>query len=673
MSVPALTLAESWLVAIRDGRLSTADAAAWAELRVQEGGADHLMQKLARCTSERTLHTWAAAQPWRQALPRPYGFKVPMHTEDGGVAMQTIHCLLPHEVFSHLWAHAPNVAMELFGSSHERSHFWSEMERVGQEMPEGHRADEHRLWLQRHPSRHATPSRRVPVGIHGDAGQMHGGEKITAVSWGGLCRKGTTFDTRLVFVVIKHSQQVAAHGTLFRAFETLAWSMGALVTGVHPACDEMGRPFGPDHEPGRALLAGQPLAPSPEGPLCGAWAELRGDWEFLRDSLGLKHHYLANNMCHLCAATQHAGPNCYATAANFGEGPVRQTLVGPYHTGLNSWAAKHPISPLTKLPGFSIWRCQFDLMHTLELGILQRVIPAALQGLMGIPPGERVARVVEANAAFAGRSKQAQCLAATLAYRRWAKETMVPHGSRVKRITVRWVKGAFPDISTEHAKAAALRAMLPWVASVAAARRAAVPNDQIAELRAKCLAELTQLDAVYMRQPRFLRSEQEMQARAHCTAALQALQELTRLHPAGPFKVTPKCHALVHITWDSAMCNPRSAHCYQDEDFIGLMKRTYIKCHGATAPLRTLERYCLGSSVLLTAREELLLGKRAPKGRPVARGGPIRSAAAKPAAGRMQGAPSSSRPAVAAEGKRGRGRPPKVQAKRPRGRPRKAG
>ncbi len=116
---------------------------------------------------------------------------------------------------------------------------------------------------------------------------------------------------------------------------------------------------------------------------------------------------------------------------------------------------------MTRLPGFSIWRCQFDMMHAVELGILQRLITAALQGLMGIPPGKAVARVSEAMAAFEGRSKQAQCLAATLEYRKWAAAAKVPHGSRIKRITVRWVKGHFPDISTEHAKAAALRAMLP--------------------------------------------------------------------------------------------------------------------------------------------------------------------------------------------------------------------
>ena len=671
-----LSLAEAWLVAIRDGRVSTADAACWAQLRVEEGGADGLMQKLARCTSERTLHEWALKEPWRQLLPLPYGFRAPLQTRDGGVAMGTLHCLLPHEVFSVLAEKAPRVFDELFGAPAACEHFWAEMHRAAQEMPDGHRAEEHRLWLQRHPMQHAAPQRRIPVGIHGDAGQMHGGEKITAVSWGGLCRRGTTLDTRLLFIVVKHSEAVAGHATLYRAFETLTWSMGALVTGIHPACDERGEPFGPDHHPERAARAGQPLAPGPHGPRCGAWSELRGDWEFLRDALGLRHHYgVRENFCHLCDATQTAGPLFFGD--NFADGPARLTLVGPYHTGRNSWAARHPVSPLTRLPGFSIWRCQFDMMHTVELGILQRLIPAALQGLMGIPPGQAVARVSEANAAFKGRSKQAQCLAATLEYRKWAAAKKVPHGSRVKRITVRWVKGSYPDISTEHAKAAALRAMLPWVAEMAEAHVHKLAglggNLRVAQLTACCLTAMAKLDETYTRQPRFLTAGQAQQAATHCTEAMQALAELTRLLPAGPFRLTPKCHALQHLTWDNALQNPRQMHCYQDEDFVGLMKRTYTACHGATAPLRTVQRYCLGTSMQLAVREQLLQGMRAPKVGRAGRGGPVRSAPA------SSGPPSGGLPSACnheagslAPAKRGRGRPPKPPvAKRPRGRPRK--
>ena len=55
------------------------------------------------------------------------------------------------------------------------------------------------------------------------------------------------------------------------------------------------------------------------------------------------------------------------------------------------------------------------------------------------------------------------------------------------------------------------------------------------------------------------------------------------------FKLIPKCHALTHY-YDTRL-NPRRATCYQDEDMVGRMKKIYVNAHGATAPLRGLQRY----------------------------------------------------------------------------------
>ncbi len=343
--------------------------------------------------------------------------------------------------------------------------------------------------------------------------------------------------------------------------------------------------------------------------------------------------------------------------------------MGPFHRGDNAWAAKEPASPLVEIPGFSIWRWQFDLMHTLDLGILQRVIPAALQGLMGLPAG--TGRVADEPPMWAGRSRAARCKAATLDYLEWAG-TAVASSARVKKITPRWVQGQYPDISQEHAKAAALRAMLPWVVDKAQKRSGA---SEAATLRARCLSSLAAMDAVYSRQPRFLSAGQEREAQAFCTEALEALAALVQLQPAGPWRMQPKAHALWHITQHSCMGNPRVSHCYQDEDFIGKVKRLYTACHGRTAPLRTIQRYCMGTSLRLKARQELMDGLRRPKAR-LLRGGPQRSA---PVRADAAGASSSSRPAPSAAAaseasfgsKRGRGRPARQTVKRDRGRPRK--
>ena len=65
--------------------------------------------------------------------------------------------------------------------------------------------------------------------------------------------------------------------------KVFAWSMQALSESKYPEKDHERVMFGPGHYPDRAKVAGQDLA----GPYKGAWAEMRGDWEFIKTALSL--------------------------------------------------------------------------------------------------------------------------------------------------------------------------------------------------------------------------------------------------------------------------------------------------------------------------------------------------------------------------------------------------
>ena len=657
---PRFTLAEELLLDLAAGRLHVSHVGRLAQARLGEGGADGTTEVLARrkgTHAERDLHKWAETQAWRGCMPLPYSFSVPM-VQHGEAVAGVAHCLLPHELFATLGAAAPQVFEELFGTPQDREEFWTQLCQTTSELPEeGARAAEHRRWLREHPANHVPPGQRVPVGLHGDGSEMHGGEKVLVVSWGGLCRHGPTLDTRLLFCALKESEmQKEDRATLFRAFSVLAWSFKAMCEGRHPAMDEEGVPFGPGHHPQRAALAGKPLVAVLGGRLCGAFCELRGDWQFLRDALHLKHHYSAKQVCHLCAATGTEDEAlCYMDFSD--NAPARATLVGHLPGGPTGWASKTPVSPLCEIPGFSIWRCMFDLMHTLELGLLQRVVPAALQGLLGIAPG-RADEPEEESVWLPGRNLKARCAAATADYLAWCRRNKISSSSRVKRITPRWLRGQWPTISQEHAKAAALRAMLPWVVTHTAARRRATRHHK---LRHRALAGLLHMDSIYGNgKQRFLSMEQATTAQQAALAALRALAELRALAPGGPWHLVPKAHALQHIVMDCAGGNPRAVHCYQDEDFIGRVKAIYVSCHGRTAPMRAVQRYCLGTSLTIAAREEFLRGERQGQRAPPA-GGPVQW---------QQLHDALREGARGARGqKRGRGRPAIQGPKLPRGRP----
>lgn len=64
------------------------------------------------------------------------------------------------------------------------------------------------------------------------------------------------------------------------------------------------------------------------------------------------------------------------------------------------------------------------------------------------------------------------------------------------------------------------------------------------------------------------------------------------------FKMRPKHHYFWHLAMDvaSTRVNPCLFHVWEEEKFLGQIKRIATKCHGATVQRRALERYVLALS-----------------------------------------------------------------------------
>lgn len=332
----------------------------------------------------------------------------------------------------------------------------------------------------------------------------------------------------------------------------------------------------------RAARSGQPLA----GGRRGAWVELRGDWEFLFQSLRLKQFWRTANCCHLCAADKIDPEHLYT---DFRRASRSRPTLRSHAAWRETVAADVP--ELARLPGFCIWRCAFDLMHTLELGILQHAIPAALQ--------ELAAGVACTDIAgpFGSGTVEARMVEATRLYHVWCSAGNVV--SKVRRITKAWIAGPYPSISQKHAKAAALRSMLYWVRDVCAVEAVASPH---AAMRAACFDSFARADAVMRRNGRFLAVAAAKDLARHVEDALlcyNALAVGSFADGSQRWPLVPKFHALTHIAYDCVGVNPRHTHCYADEDMVGRVKRVYVQCHANTAPKRTLQRYVLHTCLRL--------------------------------------------------------------------------
>ena len=70
------------------------------------------------------------------------------------------------------------------------------------------------------------------------------------------------------------------------------------------------------------------------------------------------------------------------------------------------------------------------------------------------------------------------------------------------------------------------------------------------------------------------------------------------------FKMRPKHHYLWHIATEVEVSkiNPSVYHVWEDEKYLGKIKRIVTKCHSGTCQRRSLERYILALSHFLFTR-----------------------------------------------------------------------
>jgi len=161
-----------------------------------------------------------------------------------------------------------------------------------------------------------------------------------------------------------------------------------------------------------------------------------------------------------------------------------------------------------------------------------------------------------------------------------------------RRFNRQWVALPHPQLTQLHAKAAALRSMVYWLRSVTAT----AAHDYHGFLRVALFDALARADVVCRRAGRHLTQQEQRGLAAAFEDALLASNALaaSSIEAGRPlWNLLPKHHALTRIAYDNGGVNPRWVSCYPDEDMVGRMKRIYRRCHGSTAPERSLSRYVI--------------------------------------------------------------------------------
>ena len=386
---------------------------------------------LAASNFERDLHRWATKQDWRKLLPNLYDFPLRVYAGNSWeIQTRTHFAMLPHEIFGTVYEQAPELFRFLWGSQSQLDQYWKDEQELDT------------TWYNNHPviQSEPDPKKRIPVGLHGDDAGMTGHEPVLVLCWNGLAVDLNTIDNRLLFSLVRVADCIE-DVTVNTILSVLKWSLEALASGYYPTHDHTGYAFSKTYQPARFKMAGKLLANG----FKAVWAELRGDWKFLKDTLLLKHHYSsAPRICHLCEASK-SGPMVYSDfRANAAYLATRVCSMAWWTT----YTAYACVCALLMIPGFCIYRVAFDIMHTVDLGIYQYMLPSVLWDLT-----ERSERT------FQGNNRQARFAAAYEEYRAWCKEYSIPSVTKKKFSYKRFRPDAncYPQMSQVTAKAAATR------------------------------------------------------------------------------------------------------------------------------------------------------------------------------------------------------------------------
>ena len=331
-------------------------------------------------------------------------------------------------------------------------------------------------------------------------------------------------------------------------------------------------------------LAGQQLA---EG-FRGVFSELRGDWKWQKEALGLENFYGANYVCHLCKAHKKITRLLYT---NFGRNAFHRRTRHSWRKFKN-WSSAQGIMqcPFFTIPGFHIWRCLIDALHCIDLGVLQHAIASALVELVD-------------EGVWPGASEQEKFFAAHADYSAWCRargEQPAPRFNHKKFSP----ENDYACMTQNIAKGAQTRVMQHWILEVC--MRPGVRDDPHGEMRLCLFLNLCRADDIMKANDRFISAPDLEELQKVVESALlcyNALAVEAYNDAYWLWHVVPKFHMLEHSIYDqAAQANPRTTSCYCDEDMVGKMKRLLSRCHGATAGTMGIHRYVILVGVRWWAR-----------------------------------------------------------------------
>ena len=305
---------------------------------------------------------------------------------------------------------------------------------------------------------------------------------------------------------------------------------------------------------------------------------VRGDWEFMANTLGLQSWANKVNMCWLCSASNSLpGLLWHDMSDGAGWRATRRTHESYLQDLRNSGAPKPFI--FDAIVGLSLPCMTIDVLHAVDLGVTAHLI------------GNILMDCVKRNV-WQGRSMKRNVELLDEELSAWCKQHKVE--SRIRgHLTMerlRSDKSKFPKLK---AKGAATRHLMGFVLNLA--QRHCQHDKRIVAL-AQLMSEFYTTihdEAMYMTAT--ATEYCTTIGRQLCAIYAQLSNEACR-RKEKVWKAVPKFHLFAHLCeWQIPQLglNPRYYWCYADEDLVGSLIETAQSCHPASLAAVALTKWML--------------------------------------------------------------------------------
>lgn len=515
--------------------------------------------------------------------------KVPVvdNKEEDGMAHTEMDLFLPH-LFVSTFSHSYPSLMEACFAPSQCKAFWDQVHESDPRLHDSPVAWEKasKVWEKR---KHKT----VPLWLHGDGvefstdslllfsfGGCLNGLKQSQASGSGLkenqqaggLKQSHVMDA--AFYVAGWPKSATHQDTWTEIFSILSWSFKALWLGQHPSKDWKGQPVTGI----MAQMAGKPL--TKDKLRFYVWNYL-GDLEYFANILKLPH-WGKHAFCWWCDChRQQKGKSPW----DFRSAPGWQ-LKQPAKLKAEP-PSNHKL--LTDIPGGLVaYRPAIDLLHTVDLGVSQRIVGSIL-----------FTWCFHSGATKTEASKNLRSLWDTIQakYKTMKVSERFTNLTLSQFINVDKVNTAVPLLK---GKAAEVRHLVPVLASVAWNKAQEVEDGGLKESHmAECLHNLSCFYDIVASADFFMTAEQSAEALGFIQKCFQHYAWLQQdANNPCLFQFTPKFHWAYHLGQLCRYQNPKTFWTYRQESWVGSMANLAHSCsHGTKATKLSTslcQKYLLG-------------------------------------------------------------------------------